>query len=134
MLDLIPSESLVCVDLGSGWGGMLSMLAKRYPQARIIGYEQSWIPFFWSKLTCRHPNIEIYCSDFLSVEYPKDAVLLCYLCPKGMRRIANGLRGQAAWLISHTFALPQNTPIALCTLSDVYKSPIYIYSLSPKED
>ena len=129
MLNLIPSTSSVCVDLGSGWGGMLRMLAAQYPRSRIIGYEQSWIPYFWSKVTCRHPNIEIHRTDFLSIAHPTDAVLLCYLCPKGMRRIENTLKGEASCLISHTFALPHTKPIALYTLSDRYKSPIYIYSL-----
>ena len=127
MLDLIPIEPTYCVDMGSGWGGLLIMLSKRFPDATIVGFESSWVPYLWSKLICRRPNICIIRKDFLTVSYPQDAVFLCYLCPEGMKRIAKHRFEKSSWLISHTFALPDRVPALEYRLSDRYRTPIYVY-------
>ena len=129
MSQLLPIEPSICVDLGSGWGGMLVFLSKKYPEAQIIGYECSWIPYLYAKIFCRRRNISLYRKDFLTVFHPKEAVFFCYLCPEGMREISTKLRTDAEWLISHSFVLPSYTPVLVCPINDVFRSTIYLYSL-----
>lgn len=132
MTQLLPIDPSICVDLGSGWGGMLLFLAKKYPHAQIIGYESSWIPYLYSKIVCRNSNISIHCRDFLAVSHPKEAVFFCYLCPDGMRAISQKLSTEAQWLVSHTFALPSYTPVMTYQMNDIYRSMLYVYSLTDK--
>ena len=129
MTQLLPVDPSVCVDLGSGWGGMLIFLAQKYPHAQIIGYETSWIPYLYSKFVCRYSNISVYRRDFLSVPHSKEAVFFCYLCPEGMQAISQKLSTKAQWLVSHTFALPTHTAVMTYQMNDLYRSMIYVYSL-----
>ena len=132
ILRLVPEDTEIIVDLGSGWGGMLMSLARAFPNSKIIGYECSWFPFLWSRCFCRLPNIFIYREDFLRVLAPKSSVLICYLCPRGMENLSKEYKGRGHVLISHTFALPNNTPIQTHRISDGYRSPIYVYQLTDK--
>jgi len=118
------------IDLGSGWGGLLRSIAKEFPDATIIGYECSIIPYFWSRCFCRHSNIIIKRQDFLTIVPPPKSVLLCYLCPKSMKDIARVYRLQDHRLISHTFSLPGHTASETFALGDLYRSRIYVYDLS----
>src|SRR5262249_29429388 len=48
-------------ELGSGWGGLAFALARQYPNCRIIGVENSPIPFLISRVRLawkRQPNLE----------------------------------------------------------------------------
>ena len=132
VLRLVPENTEIIVDLGSGWGGMLMSLAKAFPNAKIIGYECSWLPFLWSRCFCRLSNIFIYRENFLRVLAPKSSVLICYLCPRSMENLSRFYKGRGNILISHTFALPNNTPIQTLRILDRYKSPIYVYLLTDK--
>ena len=126
MLDCIPDDPISLVDLGSGWGGVLQLLSRRYPSKRIIGYEVSWFPYLFSKWICRNQNIEVYRTNYLTVTLPKDAVFLCYLCPASMIELAKS-PPKSGWLISHTFALPDHTPISTHVCMDMYRTHIYVY-------
>lgn len=71
--------------------------------------------------------------NFLSCELPKAALLVCYLYPDGMKKLADKLlqeQSVSGMLISNTFALPNREPEQIIRLDDLYKSPIYIYRLA----
>lgn len=129
ILSLIPEGSEPIVDLGSGWGGLLLMLSKSFPNRHIIGYECSLLPFIWSRMVCRSTNISIYRDNFLHTLPPEKSVLVGYLCPTGMRSISQQYKGQAHVLISCVFSLPNHKPLKTHQINDIHRSKIYVYQL-----
>ena len=133
MLQLIDETSDGPIyDLGSGWGGMLISLAKKYPNRTIIGYELSPLPWLTTLVLIRVfglSNIELYRKNFLQADLSCASVLVCYLFPKGMAELEAKLKkeGGVDYLISHHFALPSCKSIKEVKLNDLYKTPIYLY-------
>ena len=123
------------IELGSGWGTLALALAKKYPDRQIIGYEISLIPWLFSlllKRLKRIDNLTLQRGNFLSTELPPAKLLVCYLYPKGMMKLAGKLkreRPRAEMLISNTFALPGTEPLQVLRLQDLYRSPVYVYKL-----
>lgn len=125
------------IDLGSGWGGLLFALARKYPDRPVIGYELSWLPWIYSQaysVIFRLKNVRIYRQNFLTTQLPDATLLICYLHPKGMQALQKKLSSDGqklnTLLISNTFALPENQPVETLRIDDLYRTPIYIYRLS----
>lgn len=122
-------------DLGSGWGGLVIRLAKKYPDRKIVGYEVSFFPWLVSvffKKILRLGNLEIYKNNFLKADLSGADVLVCFLHTDGMREIAEKLtaeEGFNGFLISNYFALPSFQPEESVQINDFFKSPIYRYRL-----
>jgi hypothetical protein len=122
-------------DLGSGWGGLVIRLAKKYPERKIVGYEVSLVPWlvsvFFTKIVGL-PNLKIYRRNFLRADLSGADVLVCFLHPEGMRQIAQKLaaeEGFNGFLISNYFAFPSCPPEKSLQINDFYKSPMYRYRL-----
>ena len=131
-----PDDTII--ELGSGWGQLTVALATRYPQRKVIGYEISLVPWLVSlllKRIYRLDNLSFQKSNFLRTELPQAALLVCYLYPGGMTRLARKLKAKptAQMLISNTFALPEHDPEQTIRLNDLYKSPIYVYRLNQSD-
>jgi hypothetical protein len=142
------------LEAGSGWGGVAVGLAHRLPDARIIGYENSPVPYLFSLLRKRAAgsgNLELRCGNFRSADFAAVDIVVCYLYPGGMRQIAGligGLptvhkssresgpvpetgdgtgSGSAPTVISNTFTLPGRTPDRTIQSGDASLSPVYVY-------
>ena len=49
LFDVLPNiDQGVIADLGSGWGNLIFPLASKYRTSEVIGFENSWIPFWFS--------------------------------------------------------------------------------------
>lgn len=121
------------IDLGSGWGSFVIALARKYPDRKIIGYELSSVPYYFSlciKQFLGLDNLTLKHEDFLKAELPGASVLVCYLFPGGMvsleEKLLHELKGNTS-LISCLFALPSCMPSRTIRINDVYKTPVYIY-------
>ncbi len=78
-------------DLGSGWGTLVVRMAIKHPKRKIIGYEISLLPHLISlliKYLLRIDNLTLYRQDFMKVDLSGASVLLCYLYPDGMSKLA----------------------------------------------
>ncbi|PJA32853.1 MAG: hypothetical protein CO187_02875 [Zetaproteobacteria bacterium CG_4_9_14_3_um_filter_53_7] len=123
------------IDLGSGWGTLVFALARKYPERRIIGYELSWLPWFYARVCksiFRLHHVQLLRQDFLTAELPAASSLVCYLFPQGMQALSVKLaqpQYRNMLLVSSTFALPNKRPVQTIELNDLYHSPIYIYQL-----
>lgn len=137
-------------ELGFGWGGLLFELSQRRltegwsSVTSVQGYELAILPYLWLTLRLRlwmshrsnSEEIQLYRSDCLQAFERAKAgdVLVCYLCPAQMKRIADHLRRHQPeaelYLISLTFALPGHEPIERSTVNNLYGDPIYTYRLS----
>lgn len=128
----LASAELI-IELGSGWGHLAVALAKKYPERQVIGYELSLIPWLVSlmqKKLRRATNLTLRRKNFLNIALPDSSLLICYLYPGGMKKLADKLRREkpgVEMLISNTFALPDAEPVQTIRLNDLYKSPIYVY-------
>lgn len=133
IISLIPKDfDGTLVDLGSGWGHLAFALACAFPNARIIGYENSLIPYLFSRLFIKK-NLQFRYQDFLDSSLPTADIAVCYLFPKAMTTLSSKLQTTPfpiKTLISSTFALPDHTPIQTLTLKDLYNTPIYLYQIS----
>ena len=99
-------------ELGAGWGSLAFPLARRYPEREVLAYELSPIPWAWCQLrrmVSRRPNLRVYRADFFSANLSGAALVVCYLHPGAMARLAPKLKAElppGAVVVSHGFALP----------------------------
>ncbi|WP_299794931.1 class I SAM-dependent methyltransferase [uncultured Shewanella sp.] len=131
-------------DLGSGWGTLVIRIAKSHPERQVIGYELSLFPYLMSRLVKRLmglKNLKLYRQDFLRADLNEASVLVCYLYPDAMCKLAQLIEHQTHnlkpdFVISNNFALPYCKPDRLIRINDLYRSPVYRYDLSlpPKKN
>lgn len=113
MLDALPDGfSGTLYELGSGWGHLAFAAARRFPSARIVGYELSPLPWAVSRLrhvVDRRPNLALHRRDFFAAPIGEADAVLCYLCPRPMRRLRDKLERELApgtLVVCNTFAVP----------------------------
>ncbi|MGK5594319.1 MAG: methyltransferase [Parachlamydiaceae bacterium] len=134
------NHSGMIYELGSGWGTLAFPLAKKYPQATVIGYEVSWLPFLFSSTRLfffPQKNLKFKRKDFFKEDLSRSRLIICYLYPRAMRQLELKLEKEAleeTLVVSHTFAFYKNDPIKKITLTDLYQTPIYHYLLNKKTD
>jgi 16S rRNA A1518/A1519 N6-dimethyltransferase RsmA/KsgA/DIM1 with predicted DNA glycosylase/AP lyase activity len=122
------------VDLGSGWGIFALVVAKNFPDKKVVGYELSPFPFYFSKLLTflfQTKNLHFYKKDFLKEDFSSDSFYFTYLYTKGMQKLEEKIivDNQKLLLISSTFALHTIKASKKEILDDIFKTPIYIYNL-----
>lgn len=124
------------LELGSGFGTLLLFLSKKLPHHKIIGYENSLFPYLFSLCIIKIfgcKNVEIYKRNFYSISLKNSGAIVCYLYPGAMKKLKHKFQNElnpGIWIFSHTFALPDMTPIFVEKASDLYKTKIYIYNSS----
>ncbi|MFG1488092.1 class I SAM-dependent methyltransferase [Oceanospirillum sp. HFRX-1_2] len=139
-------RGLTLIDCGSGWGHLVFQLARRYPEAQVIGYELSFIPWLVSRLLARFlllNNLTIYRENFLGTGLPvplsQGNIIFTYLYPKGMTELSKSFQtrpkkqseplARSQQLISICFALPGFEAEERKMLNDLYQTRIYRYRL-----
>ncbi len=144
--DFHNGSRLTLIDCGSGWGHLVFRLARRYPEAKVIGYELSFIPWLVSRLLARFlllNNLTIYRENFLGTGLPvplsQGNILFTYLYPKGMAELSKSFQtrpkkqseplARSQQLISICFALPGFEAEERKMLNDLYQTRIYRYRL-----
>jgi len=121
------------IDLGSGWGTLVTAVARKYPCQQVIGYEVSWFPWLVSiirKYSLRLDNLTLYRKNFMNAELSNASILFCYLFPGCMVALHNKLKRELSneiVIVSNTFALSSCQPTQVIRLKDVYQTPIYVY-------
>lgn len=121
------------IEAGAGWGTLALALAKAYPHWRIIGVENSLIPWVFSRLSLRwsaYSQVQFLRGDLYAFPYETAGTVICYLYPGAMRRLDPLLREKllpGARVISICFALPGWQPRKIVTCRDLYRTKIYIY-------
>jgi hypothetical protein len=126
-------------ELGSGWGTLAFPLARKFPECHVKAYENSLIPFLFSK--CRHhldplPNLKFYHGDFFKVPLGEARLVVCYLYPEAMRRLKTKFQQEllpGAWLISNTFSIAGWKPKRIYEVGDLYRTKIFLYQKSENE-
>ncbi|WP_178022339.1 class I SAM-dependent methyltransferase [uncultured Paenibacillus sp.] len=121
------------VEAGAGWGTLALALAKAQSSWRIVGIENSMVPWLFSRFLLRwgpYPQVEFLRGDLYAFPYETAGTVICYLYPAAMRRLDPLLRARltpGARVISICFALPGWRPMKVVTCRDLYRTKIYIY-------
>lgn len=133
MLQLCPPETTgTAYELGSGWGGLARALARRCPNATVIGVEASFVPWAFSALVQKlRPvqNLRFVRANFHALPLEQASLLLCYLFTGGMRALAEKSFAPGAVLISAVFSWHGKTAETVAKAADLYGSAVYRYRL-----
>src|SRR4051812_41577730 len=56
----------VVYELGAGWGSLAFAIARRFPRARVVAFELSWVPFafLWLRAAWGPRNVALRREDF----------------------------------------------------------------------
>jgi len=120
-------------ELGSGWGTLAFPLAKKLSRYEIVGYENSPIPFFVSKLLhlfMRLPNLKLFHQDFYQATLTDASLIICYLYPGAMKNLKDKFEKElkpGTLIISNTFAIHGWKPFRVEEVADIYRTKIYFY-------
>lgn len=124
----------VIAELGSGWGGIAIEAAQKYPDAKVIGFEGSLMPFVFSKIRAAcHPklaNLTFVKKNFFDHDMQDVDVILCYLSNPHMAQLEPKLHRElkpGAEVISSTFYMPHWVAKEQKTIGGLYDTPVYIY-------
>ena len=107
-------QPLTIADLGSGTGGLLLPLAKKFPKHRFVGYD--WDFFVCKILQWRArklSNLSVVHCDFLKADLSKNDLLLCFLDTKAAEELSLKVAREIkpdAMIISSAFELKDLTP------------------------
>lgn len=133
--DMPPDFSGVIYELGSGWGTLAFPLANKFPSCLVIAVENSPFPYLVSKLRgfiFPLKNLVMQKEDFFQVSLKDARVVVCYLYPGAMSQLKEKFEKELredSWVISNTFAIPGWKPVKEITLTDCYRTKIYLYSV-----
>lgn len=135
---LPPSISGEVYDLGAGWGTLLMPLAHLYPYAKTVGFETSFIPYYFTH--CRIAfkglkNVHLIRQDFFNVSLEEAGLIVCYLYPGAMHRLKPKFEAElkpGTWIMSNTFAIPGWHPLYTVEVGDLYKTKIFVYRIEEK--
>ncbi len=128
LADCLPGEvNGDIIELGCGWGQLLPLLQRRFPNHNLLAYERSPLPALFSGLT---RGVAVKREDFFTGDFSRAGLVVCYLFPGAMERIEQEILPQlpdGCWIVTHTFRLPGRQPQQVVTASDLYQTPIYRY-------
>ena len=134
LLALLPAEQAgLVLEMGSGFGGLARALAEQHPQATVVGYERSPLPWLVSRLWLvlrPQANLRFVRADFRSAPLGEARTVVCYLVGPAMKALAPLLAKRlspGAAVLSCVFALPGWLPIDRGQSADIYGSPVYLY-------
>lgn len=125
------------VDAGSGFGHFMIKIAKRYPQHKFIGIENSIVPFLYGKVVgwiaslIKPLAVHFIFSDLYRYHYSDADIIICYLFRAGTQELYKSLKEQQASvkIISIAFAIDHLIPIKIITCQDLYRTKVYVYQL-----
>lgn len=87
-------KDLTIMDLGSGRGGLTQKLGRAVPEARVIGLEISYFPWFYSYLLQKlsgPSNVQYLRKDFWTVPCDQIDVIVLYLTENIIERVGEKL-------------------------------------------
>lgn len=84
------ARSAMIIDLGSGWGALVVVVARAFPEATVEGIEISLFPYLISRLrTARLPNVTLRWENFHRSNLRSAHAIVCYLMPSVTPAVSN---------------------------------------------
>ncbi|MDD5071310.1 MAG: hypothetical protein PHQ42_01090 [Patescibacteria group bacterium] len=124
-------EDGVIYELGCGEAGFLRAARKKFPKAKLVGFEYSFLPYLIARIqnSLSKSKIIIKKKDIFKVDLSQADVLYCYLNNLTMKKLEDKIKAEGKpglKIISYQFPFPEIKPEEV--LEDG-KDKIYFYSL-----
>ena len=134
LISILPENTRFSfVDLGSGCGGLLTVLADNRRNGIFHGIESAPLPFLISKVRCLFdPSCSIRWGDFWHQDFSRYDIVYAYLSPVPMIRLWQKAKKEmrpGSLLISNTFMIPGVKPHRRIRLNDFSNSTLYLWKL-----
>ena len=127
-------DAYTIIDLGSGRGELTRVIAKKIPNAKVIGIEMARFPYMQASYIQRWlgpKNLSYQCCDFWSFHCSKIDAVVFYLTPSIAQRVGEKLHRElkpGSIVISHTFPLLGAwMPVEVLKFRSPFKETIYVY-------
>jgi hypothetical protein len=120
-------------ELGSGWGTLALPIAGLFSASRVIGYENSIVPFLVSRLRLAissTKNLELRRANFFKIDLSDATLVVCYQSPRNMSNLRPKFEAELSddsYVVSNTFAVPGWKPTETYRVDDMFKTRIYVY-------
>lgn len=134
----LPAERpLRIVDLGSGSGSLVRMLATAHPRWRLTGLELAWLPWWWSRLRARGlVNERMLRGDLWKHPLHEYDVVYAFLSPQPMAALWAHVQRQlpaGGWLVSNNFEVPGRRPDRVLKVRDRRRTRLLLYRVEAAE-
>jgi hypothetical protein len=131
--DLMPAQAgFRCLDLGCGFGGVLSALAKLRSDGRYHGVEGALLPFAISWARGRLLGYGVDWGDLWKTDLASYDVVYAYLSPACMQRLWTKALHEmrpGSLLISNGFAIPGVAPALSIAVAGRPKAMIHLWRI-----
>jgi hypothetical protein len=130
----LPKDGTI-IELGFGWGNVVFSLAKNLPQHKIIGYENSFIPYLLAKILnifLGYKNLDLKLQNFYKINLKEVEIIYCYLFTGAMKKLKTKFEKElppGTIIISNTFSIPEWKANKIFEVNDWYKTKIYLYQI-----
>ena len=126
-------EQRTVLDVGSGTGTMVKLLALAHPLHRVRGIEGAWIPYAMSRVACAAlPNAEVMRGDFWAHRLDPYPAVYAFLSTEPMPRLWQKARAEmvpGSFLISNSFQVPGIEPFAVLAVDDARQTEPFVYQI-----
>ena len=123
------------IDLGSGLGGVLLHLARRWPRGRFAGVESAPVPFAVSWLRFRLAgldNVRLAYGDLWKIDLASYDVVYCFLSPAPMAELYAKARAEmrpGALFVSNSFAVPGAPAGRVLEVDDRRRTRLHVWAM-----
>ena len=122
----------VC-ELGAGWGTLAFPLAAALPEAEIVAFELSPVPWLFmlarDKLMGRK-NLTIHRRNFFKDKFDDVSLVVCYLHSECLEKLRPKMEAElepGTMVLSNTFEIPGWQPEKIHRLDDSFCPQVYVY-------
>ncbi len=126
-------ESKTILDVGSGTGTMVKLLAAAHPLQSVHGIEGAWIPYLMSRVSCASlPNATLMRGDFWAHRFAPYPAVYAFLSTEPMTRLwqkASSEMAPGSFLISNSFQVPGVTPHTVLLVDDDRQTELFVYKI-----
>ncbi len=129
---LLPEgRSVHLLDIGSGIGSLLIVLARNRPDCRFTGIECAPAPWLLSRLRGRkQANVEFLRGDFFKAPWSDYDLIYAFLSPAPMHKVWRKAQLEMrpdALLVSNSFTIPGMEPAKVIETGDRRTTKLYVY-------
>ncbi|AWI78560.1 methyltransferase type 12 [Parazoarcus communis] len=134
--ELLPTDRpLQVLDIGSGTGSLLRVLARLRPDSHFTGIESAPAPWALGWVLGRGlANLEWRRGDFFARSWQGQDVVYAFLSPVPMSAVwqkANREMPAGSMLVSNSFAIPGHDPERVVEVDDRRKTRLLVYRIQP---
>ncbi|MEO8630284.1 MAG: hypothetical protein ABI612_19630 [Betaproteobacteria bacterium] len=134
LASMLPHDAtLRMLDLGCGFGGVLSAMHRSSPHLHLTGHELAPLPAWIAQMRFRHiPNSEIRRRDFWREDLSSYDLVYAFLSPEVMSQLWQKVRAEmrpGSLFVSHAFVVAETAPDLMLPLASARHAPLYVWRL-----